>query len=102
MPLEQRIKRLLLAPIDDGRAPLHEFQPTVHKQVCAPLWNNFDVGKRKSFWVLDLLCDNERVDGPQGFELPVNVQHLRLQKAGAVACYNSPAHKTAASLARDS
>ena len=94
MPLQQRIKRLILASIDNGRAPLHEFQPAVYQQICAPLRYNFYSGKRKSFRILDLFCDNEGIDAPQRFHLPVNMQHLRLQKAGAIARYDPPAHRT--------
>ncbi len=101
MPLQQRIKRLILAPINNGRASLYEFQPAVYQQICAPLRYNFHSGKGKSFRILDLFCDNESVDAAQGLHLPVNMQHLWLQKAGAIARYNPPTHKTAASLARD-
>jgi hypothetical protein len=62
MPFQQRIKRLILASIDNGRASLHEFQPAVHEQVCAPLWNDFYLRKRKSFRILNLLGHNEGVD----------------------------------------
>jgi hypothetical protein len=51
--------------------------------------------------MLDLFCDNEGIDAAQSFNLPVNVQHFWFQKAGAIARYNPPSHKTAASLARD-
>lgn len=102
MPLQQRIKGLILASIDDGWPSLHEFQPAVHEQVCAPLWNNFYIGEWKSLCILHLFCDNKGIDAAQRFYLPVNVQHLWLQKARAIARYDPPAHKTAASLARDS
>src|SRR6266536_252798 len=93
MPFQQRIKRLILASIDNGRSSLHEFQPAVHEQVCAPLWNNFYIGKRKSLCILDLLRDDKGIDAAQRFHLPVNMQHLRLQKAGAIARYDPPTHK---------
>ncbi len=65
MPLQQRIQRLILAPINNGRTPLHEFQPAVHQKVRAPLWNNFDIGEWKSFGILDLLGHHEGVDAAQ-------------------------------------
>ena len=65
----------------------------MHEQVCSPLWYNFHSGKRKSFRILDFFCDNEGIDAAQRFHLPVNMQHLRLQKAGAIARYDPPAHK---------
>src|SRR5919198_496370 len=77
MPLQQRIKRLILAPIDNRRASLDEFQPAVHEQICAPLWYNFYIGKRKSLCILDLLGDNKGIDAAQCLYLPVNMQHLR-------------------------
>jgi len=64
------------------------------EQVCAPFWYNFYSGKRKSFRVLDFFRDNEGIDAAQSFHLPVNMQHLRLQKAGAIARYDPPTHKS--------
>src|SRR5215813_12871330 len=74
----------------------------MHEQICAPLWYHFHSGKRKSFRILNLFSDNESVDAAQSLHLPVDVQHLWFQKAGAIARDNPLAHKTAASLARDS
>src|SRR5206468_13013733 len=67
MPFQQRIRRLILASIDNGRASLYEFQPVVHEQVCPPLWYNFYSGKRKSFSILNLSCDNEGIYVAQSF-----------------------------------
>ena len=63
------------------------------KQVCAPLWNYLNICEWKALCILDLLRDDEGIDAAQRFYLPVNVQHLRLEKAGAVARYNPSAHK---------
>src|SRR6266436_8333681 len=52
--------------------------------------------KRKPLRILDLLCDNERIDAAQCFYLPVNVQHLRLEKAGAITRDNPFAHTISA------
>src|SRR5204863_7537701 len=75
------------------RAPFDKFQPAMYQQVCAPLGNNFNIRKWKPLGILDLFGDNEGIDAAQRFYLPVNVQHLRLEKAGAVARYNPSAHK---------
>src|SRR6266480_7678687 len=101
VPLQQRVKRLILASINDWGPALHEFEPTVHQQVCPPLGNDFDIIKREPFRILNLLRDDEGVDTAQRFYLPVNVQHLQLQKAGAITGYHMSAHTTAASFVMD-
>jgi hypothetical protein len=88
VPRQQRIERLILTPINDRRAPFHEFQPTVDEQIRASLWNNLYIGERKSLGVLNLLGHDKSVDPAKRLYLPVNMQHLRLEKAGAIARYN--------------
>ena len=100
--LQQRIECLVLAPVNDGRPSLHEFEPAVHQQICAPLWNDFDGIKRKTLGILHLFGDYEGINTSQCLYLPVNVQHLRLEKARAVTGYDSFAHNTAVSFTRDS
>src|SRR5262249_22074842 len=73
----------------------------MHKQVGAPLRNHFNIVERKSLCVLHLFGDNKCINTSERLDLPVNVQHLRLQKAGTITCYDPPAHNTAASFARD-
>src|SRR5437016_1047273 len=98
---QQRVQRLILAAINNRRPPFDEFQPTVHKQVSAPLRNHFDVVKRKSLSILDFFGDDKSVHAAQRPYLPIDVQHLRLQKTRTITRYNPPAHNTAPSFARD-
>jgi hypothetical protein len=74
----------------------------MHQQIGASLWNDFNIVKRKPLCILNLFGDYEGIDATQRFYLPVNVQHLQLKKAGAIASHNPPTHTTAASFGRDS
>src|SRR5262245_62370109 len=56
---QQRIQGLILTAINNRRPPLDEFQPTVNKQVGAPLRNHFDVVKRESLSILDFFGDDK-------------------------------------------
>src|SRR5947208_6433550 len=98
---QQGVQRLVLAAINNRWPSFNEFQPTVHKQISASLRNHLDVVKRKSLSILDFFGDDKSVHTAQRLYLPVDVQHLGLQKTGAIARYNPPAHNTAPSFARD-
>src|SRR5689334_9934453 len=92
MPFQQRVKRLIFPPVNNWRSTCHEFQPPMHEKACAALRNNLDVIKRKPLRILDLLGNNKGIYSAQRLYLPVDVQHLRLKKAGAIARYNPFPH----------
>jgi len=100
VPLQQRIERLIFTAVNDRRPSLDEFEPAVNQQIGASFWNNFDVIKRKPLCILNFFRDDKGLDPAQSFYLPVNVPHLRLQKAGAIARYNPPTHSNAGSFVR--
>src|SRR5205814_6756373 len=97
-PFQERSQELIFSPVNNGRTPLHEFKPSVTQKIHALLWNNFDIRKRETFCVLQLLGHDKGLDPPQPFYLPIDVQHLRLEKARAITCYNSLGHKEVLSL----
>src|SRR5438270_13249339 len=63
---------------------LHLAKPKASQEMGGLLGYDLDFGQRKSVWVFTLLCDDDRFDPPQGGDLPIDVQHLRLKKGRAV------------------
>src|SRR5205814_10065869 len=91
-PRQERSQHPVFSSIDLRRTPFNELEPSVAQKIHPLLWNNFDIGKRKPLCVLQLLGHNESVNPTQRFYLPVNVQHFRLEKARAIARYDSFTH----------
>jgi len=54
--------------------------------------NSFDVIKGEAPGVLDLLRHDEGLRAPQRSDLPVNVQHFRLQKRSAITSNSKLTH----------
>ena len=100
-PRQERSQHLVLPSIDHRRSPFNELEPSVAQKIHPLLRNDFDIGKRKPLGVLQLLGHNKGVNPMQRFYLPVNVQHLRLEKARAIARYDSFTHTRAPSVAGD-
>ena len=94
-PRQERSQHPVFSSIDHRRTPFNELEPSVAQKIHPLLRNDFDIGKRKSVCVLQLLGHDKGVNPMQRFYLPVNVQHLRLQKARAIARYDSFTHTRA-------
>src|SRR5882724_737365 len=94
-PRQKRSQHLVLPSIDHRRSPFNELEPSVAQKIHPLLWNDFDVGKWKPLRVLQLFGHNKGINPTQCFYLPVNVQHLRLEKARAIARYDSFTHTRA-------
>src|SRR5438552_9597484 len=91
-PTEDRDQHLIFAPIDQRRAALDKFHPAVTEQISVWPRNSFDVVKGKASGMFDLLRHDEGLRPPKGSDLPVNVQHFRLQKGGAITGNNKFTH----------
>src|SRR6266853_597993 len=100
-PRQKRSQHLVLSSIYHRRSPFNELEPSVAQKIHPLLGNNFDIGKRKPIGVLQLLCHDKGVNPTQRFYLPINVQHLWLEKARAIARYDSFTHTRAPSVAGD-
>ena len=91
-PFEQPGKHLVFAAVKDRRLLLHKLQPAVAQWVAVRLRDQLDVVKGKELVVLERLGHDERFIFVQRPDLPVNVQHFRLQEGGAVTGYDSFCH----------
>ena len=59
-------------------------KPKTSQKVRCRFSDNVDGRKGKSFCLLALLCDDDRAETFERCDLPVDVQHLRLQKRRAI------------------
>ena len=94
-PFQNRSEILILPAIDDGRFALHKFQPAMMEQIQLPFGNQLNVRKGEPLWILHLFGHDECAHAPQRSDLPVNVQHLRLEKVRAVTRNHPFSHDSA-------
>lgn len=83
--LQDAIDHAILAAIDNRRLLLHILQPETPQEVFSYAWLDFDPLKRELLLAHPLLADDKRFVAIQTTYLPVNVEHFRLEKRGAIA-----------------
>src|SRR5688500_12761997 len=91
-PLKQPGEHLVFTAVKDRRLLLHKLEPAMAQRVAVRLRDQLNVVKGKELDVLERLRHDERFILVQRPDLPVNVQHFRLQKGGAVTGYDSFCH----------
>ena len=91
-PAENGNEHLIFAAINERRAAFDELHPPVAEQIAVWPRNSFDVVKAKASGVLDLLCHDEGLGASKRCYLPVDVQHLRLQKGCAITGNDTFSH----------
>ena len=89
-PLQQSRQHPILAPIHNRRLLLHILQPEPPHKMTPHLRQHLHPSLRhwKQFLTLTLLRHHHRLPTPQPRDLPINMQHLRLQKGRAVRSYS--------------
>src|SRR5207253_1075760 len=65
-------------------------KPEASQKMCCRFSDNIDRLEREEIGVLTLLRDDNRADACQSGNLPIDMQHLRLEKCCAVRCNSRP------------
>ena len=81
---EDLLDEPVFTTIDDGRRSLDVLEPEAPHEIAFQLWLQFDVIERKSVRALALPGHDECPEAAQSGNLPVDVEHLRLQEGRAV------------------
>src|SRR5437868_2438988 len=72
-PLQEIRKHLVLATIDNRWPLFHPLQPAMPQRITRRFWNDFDIGERKQFAVLERFRHNESVVIMERPDLTVDV-----------------------------
>ena len=89
---KERRQLLHLAPVMERRNAPDELQIKASQKGLLRLGKQFDIPERIKLGALPFLGHHKRLIPLQRADLPVNVQHLRLEKRGAVAGNNRLLH----------
>jgi hypothetical protein len=91
-PFQEPGEHLIFAAVKDRRLLFDELKPAMAQRVGVRLRDQLDIVEREQLAVLERLGHHESVVLVEGADLPVDMQHLRLQKGRAVTGYNSFGH----------
>jgi hypothetical protein len=78
--LKQLSKDTVFTTIDNRRLILYILEPNATDEIFLGSRCDFNVGKGESFLAFALFADSECLKRRQSRHLPVDMQHLRLQK----------------------
>ena len=81
---EKLDQSLRLRSVDRDRAAQNRLLPEAAELMGARFRHDRDVVERKLIGIFPLLAKDHRAEGAHGLDLPVDVEHLRLQEGGHV------------------